>query len=270
MSISYTNPEIDDPKVGNEVYLPYGVGPLPSEFHNKKIFYFDIDNCLYTKSTMIHDLMTIKISQFFRDHLKLSDEDARLLHQNYYQQYGLALEGLVRNHKVDALEYNSKVDDAIDLKSVLHYDSDLRNLLISIKKNFDFFWLVTNAYKNHALRVISFLGVGDLFDGLTYCDYSKVPIVCKPQSKYFYNVLDLTNIDDLGLKNQFYIDDSEVNVKAAFKLGFGHIIHFVEHKCDLEIIKNKPDFYQFYGNGDNSDPNKIKILTRILDLESIL
>ena len=115
---------------------------------------------------------------------------------NYYKTYGLAIEGLVRNHRVDALDYNSKVDDALDLHSVLRYDSDLRKTLIAIKESskFDYFWLVTNAYKNHALRVISFLGIGDLFDGLTYCDYSKDPIICKPMPEYFTTALNLLNL----------------------------------------------------------------------------
>jgi hypothetical protein len=47
--------------------------------------------------------------KFFEDHLSLSRQDANELHYRYYREYGLAIEGLVRHHKVDALEYNSKV-----------------------------------------------------------------------------------------------------------------------------------------------------------------
>ena len=67
--------------------------------------------------------------------MSLNDEDAHNLHMNYYKTYGLAIEGLVRNHQVDALDYNSKVDDALDLHSVLRYDSDLRKTLIAIKNH---------------------------------------------------------------------------------------------------------------------------------------
>jgi len=51
---------------------------------NKKIFFFDIDNCLYPKSFRIHDLMSQLIDKYFQTHLSLSSEDAYELHQRYY------------------------------------------------------------------------------------------------------------------------------------------------------------------------------------------
>ena len=51
----------------------------------------------------IHDMMVVKIHQYFITHLQLTDEEAERLHQEYYQSYGLALEGLVRHHKIGML-----------------------------------------------------------------------------------------------------------------------------------------------------------------------
>ena len=48
----------------------------------------------------IHDMMSVKIGQYFAKHLNLSDEDAHKLHNEYYKSYGLAIEGLVRHHKI--------------------------------------------------------------------------------------------------------------------------------------------------------------------------
>ena len=48
----------------------------------------------------IHDMMVVKIHQYFTKHLKISDDEARALHHEYYKNYGLALEGLVRHHKI--------------------------------------------------------------------------------------------------------------------------------------------------------------------------
>lgn len=59
-----------------------------------------LDNCLYPKSMKIHDMMVVKIHQYFKAHLELSDEEAHQLHHEYYRSYGLALEGLVRHHKI--------------------------------------------------------------------------------------------------------------------------------------------------------------------------
>ncbi|ABN67164.2 suppressor of deletion of TFIIS [Scheffersomyces stipitis CBS 6054] len=275
--VHYTNPELTEQEQlpGTIVHLPFGYGPMPESLTNKKIFYFDIDNCLYHRSTSIHELMQVKIHNYFKDNLQLNDEDAHKLHMNYYKTYGLAIEGLVRNHQVDALDYNAQVDDSLDLKSVLSYNAELRKMLIAIKAShqFDYFWLVTNAYKNHALRVVSFLGLGDLFEGLTFCDYSKFPIICKPMAKFFHGTLNVTNVDYNDaevMKKQYFIDDSELNAKAAHKLGFGNVIHYVEIDSDYDRIKAKPDFEEYYGAGDNSDKSKIRILRHILELPSVL
>lgn len=272
----FKNPEIEENEhPGCMVKLPYGFGPLPPQAKNKKIFYFDIDNCLYNRSTRIHDMMEVKIHKYFKDNLQLNDEEAHNLHLNYYKTYGLAIEGLVRNHEVDAMEYNAVVDDSLDLKSVLKYNKKLRELLQHIKEtnDFDYFWLVTNAYKNHALRVISFLGLGDIFDGLTFCDYASYPILCKPMNDYFYKCFNLTQVDyndQNTMSYQYFVDDSELNVKAAHKLHLGNVIHFIELDADYEKIISKPDFFEYYGKGDNTDSSKIKIIRDILDLNKAL
>ncbi|EMG46542.1 putative pyrimidine 5' nucleotidase [Candida maltosa Xu316] len=277
-TVTYINPELteaENAKPGRHVNLRFGYGPIPPHDANKKIFFFDIDNCLYPRSTKINDMMQVKIHDYFRKSLQLDDEEAHELHMNYYKTYGLAIEGLVRNHQVDALDYNSKVDDALDLHSVLRYDQTLRNTLTTIKESnkFDYFWLITNAYKNHALRVVSFLGIGDLFDGLTFCDYAKYPIICKPMKEYFHNCFALTQLDFHNkevMGKQYFIDDSELNVKAAFNLGVGHVFHYVEWQSDIENLKKKPDFEQYYGKGDNSDPHKIFIVSDFSDLPKLV
>lgn len=268
--MKYINPEITETHPGCEVDLKYGFGPIPADLTNKKIFYFDIDNCLYHRSTQIHEMMQEKIHVYFKNHLQLGDEEAHALHMNYYKTYGLALEGLVRNHQVDALEYNRLVDDSLDLKLVLLYNEPLREMLIRIKESqeFDHFWLLTNAYKNHALRVVSFLGIGDLFEGLTFCDYAQFPIVCKPMKPFFDKCLKITNVDDEHKKDVYFVDDSELNVKAALKFGWGHIFHYIELDEDYQRIKSKEDFHAFYT--ENKEPGKIRIIRHILELENTI
>lgn len=117
--------------------------------------------------------MTVLIDQYFMTHLSLTKEDAYNLHMNYYKTYGLAIEGLVRHHKIDPLEYNAKVDDALPMDQILGPDLKLRKLLEDIDKSKVKLWLFTNAYVNHGKRVVRLLGIDDMFDGITYCDYGK-------------------------------------------------------------------------------------------------
>lgn len=118
--------------------------------------------------------------KFFVEHLSLEPEDAHMLHQKYYKEYGLAIEGLTRHHKIDPLEFNRKVDDALPLNDILKPDPKLRELLKDIDQSKVKMWLLTNAYINHAQRVVKLLQVDDLFEGVTYCDYGQPQLVCKP------------------------------------------------------------------------------------------
>ncbi|KAL9121117.1 MAG: hypothetical protein Q9187_002323 [Circinaria calcarea] len=125
------------------------------------------------------------IDQYFVEHLAISKEDAVMVHQRYYKEYGLAIEGLVRYHKVDPLEYNQKVDDALPLDDIISPDPNLRKLLEDIDKTKVRLWLFTNAHITHGLRVVRLLGVDDLFEGITYCDYTQKQLLCKPHPAMF-------------------------------------------------------------------------------------
>lgn len=115
----------------------------------------------------------------------MSQADAFELHQRYYKDYGLAIEGLVRHHKVVPLEYNSQVDDALPLEDVLKPDADLRKLLEDIDLSKVRLWLFTNAYITHGRKVVKLLGLEGLFEGITYCDYAASHLVCKPSKVMF-------------------------------------------------------------------------------------
>ena len=125
------------------------------------------------------------IDVYFSHTLSLSWDDAKRLHQEYYTNYGLAIEGLVRHHQIDPLDYNSKVDDALPLERIIIRNPELRQMLEDIDKTKVTLWLFTNAYVTHGRRVVKLLGIDDLFDGLTYCDYSRPPLVCKPSEQAF-------------------------------------------------------------------------------------
>lgn len=83
------------------------------------------------------------------------------------------------------MEFNTLVDDALPLDGVITPDPALQNLLEDMDKNKIKLWAFTNAYVTHAKRVLRLLGVEDLFEGVTYCDYAEWPLVCKPMGEMF-------------------------------------------------------------------------------------
>jgi pyrimidine and pyridine-specific 5'-nucleotidase len=148
-----------------------------------------------TPGTKVQDLMAELIDQYFVKHLEMTWEDAVKLHKEYYKNYGLAIEGLVRHHHIDPLDYNTKVDDTLPLEDIIKPNPELRKLLEDIDRSKVTVWLLTNAYVTHAKRVVRLLGIDDLFDGLTYCDYSQQPLVCKPQVEMFEKAMKQAGVD---------------------------------------------------------------------------
>lgn len=244
-----------------------GAGPETAK-DTRPVFFFDIDNCLYPRSYKIHDLMKVLIHQYFVNHLgellpfpsplilplgkqahrinfsaELSPEDATNLHRTYYTQYGLALSGLVRHHTIDVMEYNRLVDDSLPLESIIQPSQSLIHLLTSLRNSqtCSKLWLFTNAYINHARRVVKLLGVEEFFDGITYCDYEQADIatkagkpedarlMCKPDKEIFDKAMlaaGLTPGKDEW--RCYFVDDSRLNCVAAKRFGWGKVAHLVE------------------------------------------
>lgn len=221
--------------LGSNLVLRYKFGPVPED--DGKVFFFDIDNCLYHSSHKIHDLMQVYIRKYIRKNLLVDEVEAKKLNEKYYKDYGLAIQGLVYFHKIDAMEYNKEVDDALPLQNILKPDMELRQMLINLRNSgkIDRFWLFTNAYKNHGLRVIKLLGIADLFDGLTFCDYEKQEkFICKPNPKIFLKALKDAGVKDT--KNAYFVDDSYKNCQTAIDLGFNKVVNVIEDDTKLSTV----------------------------------
>lgn len=205
----------------------------------RPVLFFDIDNCLYPRSSKVHDLMADLIDRYFATHLGLPEDEAIKLHKEYYKNYGLAIEGLVRHHQIDPLDYNAKVDDALPLENIIKKNPKLRELLEDIDTSKVKLWLLTNAYVTHGQRVVKLLGVDDLFEGLTYCDYSKTPIICKPHKDMFAKAMKEAGVE--RMEDCYFVDDSYANAESAEELGWTSV-HLVEE--GLPVPKTPASKYQ--------------------------
>lgn len=174
------------------------------------------------------------IDRYFANHLNLPEDEATRLHREYYTTYGLAIEGLVRHHEIDPLEYNAKVDDALPLDDVIKPRPELKKLLEDIDRSKVRLWLFTNAYINHARRVIRLLDIEDMFEGVTYCDYSSVPFVCKPQKDAYVKAMKEAGVEKW--EDCYFVDDNYYNCVKSQELGW-NTAHLVE---DGVPIPEKP------------------------------
>ncbi|GAA5862625.1 hypothetical protein JCM1840_002616 [Sporobolomyces johnsonii] len=215
--------------------LPNGqpLAPPPAA-DGRKIVWFDIDNCLYSKEAGIAELMKDKIRAYFT-RLGLSDAEAAHLHHHYYTEYGLAIRGLVRHHKVDPLDYDKHCDAALPLETVLRPDQRLQELLRDVDRNKVRVWALTNAYVNHAVRVLSLLGLSEYFEGVVSCDYGAGEFSCKPEAEFFAQALSAVSTPPPAPSSLYFVDDSALNIKGAHSLGWGHCVLFDE--CGDEAAK---------------------------------
>ena len=207
--------------------------PRPTNRTNSRpVFFFDIDNCLYPRSTRVQDLMQELIDDYFVRHLELSPEDAQMLHRQYYKDYGLAITGLVKYHRIDPLAYNREVDDALPLDGIIKPDARLRQLLIDMDKTKVKLWLFTNAHITHARRVVRLLEVEDLFEGVTYCNYEQTPLIAKPHARMFDKAE--AEAGAASSEDCYFVDDSLLNCGHASARGW-KVVHKVE-KDDLDPV----------------------------------
>ncbi|RAL04498.1 pyrimidine 5'-nucleotidase [Aspergillus ibericus CBS 121593] len=197
----------------------------PASPDSRIVFFFDIDNCLYSRACNVQEEMTKLIRQFFITHLSLTPSEARILHQKYHREYGFTIDGLSRHHNITPLVFNQEVDDALPLEKLITPDPQLRKLLLAIDKTKVKLWLFTNAYITHAKRVVKLLQVEDLFEGITYCDYACHPLVGKPSSEMYEKAE--REAGALGTEGCYFVDDSYLNCKQASERGW-KAIHLIE------------------------------------------
>ncbi|KAK9900818.1 pyrimidine 5'-nucleotidase [Cystobasidium minutum MCA 4210] len=181
--------------------------------------WFDIDNCLYSKSLGIAPLMSQKIHQYFVG-LGIPESEAWDLHMHYYKNYGLAIRGLQQHHpEFDAEDFDRKCDGALPLEDLLtHDDKDLQDLLNSFDRRRVKVMALTNANKPHALRVLRILGVTELFEGVISCQYRTLGFPAKPDPAFFEEAMRIAGIPEPS--KHYFVDDSALNVKGAKKLGW--------------------------------------------------
>ena len=118
------------------------------------------------------------------------------------------------------------MDDAVPLDELLSEDLELRNLLESIDRTKVKMWLFTNAHVTHGKRVVRLLGIDDLFEGMTYCNYGERPLVPKPIPAMFDKAE--REAGWLPEKTIYFVDDSWLNCRAAFNRGWINTVHLIE------------------------------------------
>ncbi len=172
---------------------------------------FDLDNTLYPASVGFEEKTIELMIRFAAKRLGLGVEEARQLRAKRMPGYGTTLEWLRREHgPIDVDEYFRFVHPAGE-EAILSPDPGLRELLSAETLPMSIF---TNSPREHADRVLSRLGLTQLFESIY--DIRFFEFRGKPAREAYFRVL-----DPLGLEPRevAFFDDSPRAVKAFSDLG---------------------------------------------------
>lgn len=235
------------------------------------VFFFDLDNTLYPKSSGIGELMAQRIELFFINYLKLPLDESRILGARFYKDYGLAIKGLIKHFSIDPLEYDRFVDGGLPLDEILKSEQSLTKLLNNLSKK-GACWIFTNAGKSHATRVLKLLQLESYFSGIIYCDYSEENFPHKPDRLAFARAMQCVGVTEPS--KCFFFDDSIGNIRTAQEIGWNVVFIDEDAKtkssskdqinASLEILTTDPDQH------NEENPTSFPTIRRIEDLETVL
>ena len=180
-----------------------------NDLNNIKYWLFDLDNTLYDGATKVFDQVDKKMTKFISEKLGVSPEEARKIQKNYFQEYNTTLNGMIKNHEIDANEFLEFVHD-VDL-SFLKKDELLEGEITKlIGKKIIF----TNGSKAHAINVTKRIGIDKLFDGVF--DIVESDFIPKPSIEPYKKI-----IENYKIEPQYciFFEDIARNLKPAHELG---------------------------------------------------
>ena len=179
------------------------------ELKNLKFWLFDLDNTLYSGATKVFEQVDKKMTHYISSKLNIRKEEARKIQKNYFVEYNTTLNGMIKNHKIDANEFLDFVHDInIDfLKKNTFLEEELKKL--DGKKI-----IFTNGSKKHAIHVTKKIGIDKYFDDIFDIIDSK--LIPKPSIEPYKKLVEKHKIDP---KLCVLVEDIARNLKPAYEMG---------------------------------------------------
>ena len=174
-----------------------------------KFWIFDLDNTLYSGNTRVFEQVDKKMTEYISKKLKVDKEEAKKIQKKYFHEYNTTLNGMIKNHKINANEFLEFVHDInIDF---LQKDPSLAK---EIEKLEGIKIIFTNGSRKHALNVTKRLGIDQLFDDIfdiVDCDFIPKPLM-EPYKK-------LVKKHKIDPKLCVLVEDIARNLKPAYEMG---------------------------------------------------
>ncbi len=174
-----------------------------------KFWLFDLDNTLYSGKTKVFEQVDKKMSQYISAKLNVDIKEAKEIQKNYFYQYNTTLNGMIKNHKINADEFLDFVHDInVDfLKKDFKLAEELKKL--DGKKI-----IFTNGSRKHAINITERIGIDQYFDDIF--DIVDSEFIPKPAVEPYKKLVEKHNIDP---NLCVFIEDIARNLKPAYEMG---------------------------------------------------
>ena len=178
-------------------------------FKSVKYWLFDLDNTLYSGKTKVFEQIDKKMSKYISEKLSITIKEAKKIQKSYFYKYNTTLNGLIKNHKIDANEFLEYVHDI----NVDFLEKDFK-LAKEIKKLSGKKIIFTNGSKKHALNVTKKIGITHHFDDIF--DIVESGFIPKPEMEPYKKLVEKHKIDP---NISVFVEDIARNLKPAYEMG---------------------------------------------------
>jgi len=180
-----------------------------------RTWFFDLDDTLHDASHAAFPYTAAAMSAYVEEHLGLPAADASALRQHYWNRYGATLLGLVRHHGVRAGHFLEQTHQLPGLEQRLRGHAPDRAALRRLPGRK---FVLTNAPRDYALRVLNTLRLTDCFEGVISIEDMTMfgqhrP---KPDARMFRHVLAKLKLQPARC---VLVEDTLAHQRAARRVG---------------------------------------------------
>lgn len=179
------------------------------------VWFFDLDNTLHNASHRVFGALNVAMTDYIVRHVGVERPEANRLRALYWQRYGATMLGLVRHHGVSAAHFLHETHRLPDLEDHVHsHAHDLAALKRLPGRKF----LLTNAPRAYALRVLAALGMSRCFEAVIATEQMVMfgQLRPKPDARMFRHLLARLK---LRAHDCILVEDTLIHQKSARGVG---------------------------------------------------
>jgi len=185
----------------------------------RTVWLFDLDNTLHDAGAWVFGALREAMGAYVAEALQLGADDARRLNIHYWHRYGATLLGLIRHHGVKPTHFLHHTHHLPGLEQRVrgHAHDNAALARLPGRK-----YILTNAPRAYALRVLATLGIARRFDGVIAIDDMHMFGQLRPKP-------DARMLRRLAVRlgatcaRCVLVEDTLVHQKAARRVGMGTV-----------------------------------------------